>query len=273
MGPAPAPSGPPGCGGRGHTSRPARCGSCPARSGWPARRGATAPARRQARPAPRHSARRWAWGRWSPTSRSGPGGRRPGRARRRGWRGGGCGSTSTGPPLEAFAADQHRRPVARGVGAGELPAAGGEVAEVGPSAAGSLPEATTMTTWGRRGGGCGWWPRRVKVRPPSGTGWKRLSSVVHCWLAYLTLVERSWMPCVRRASATISASCGRAGRRLGAGRTSAPLGQGRQLCWWRRERIHQAGGRPAGRGRPRLPRPVGRARGPDPSCGRRVLAG
>ena len=45
-----------------------------------------------------------------------------------------------------------------------------------------------------------------------------------------------------------------------------------RLCWRRRERIHEAGGRPAGWGRPRLRRPLGRARDPDASCGRRVLA-
>ena len=45
-------------------------------------------------------------------------------------------------------------------------------------------------------------------------------------LAYLTLVERSWMPCVRRASATITAKLRRPGRWLGAGRRSAPLGPG-----------------------------------------------
>jgi hypothetical protein len=41
-----------------------------------------------------------------------------------------------GAALEAFAADQDLGPVGGGVGAGELPAAGGEVAQVEPPAAG-----------------------------------------------------------------------------------------------------------------------------------------
>ena len=52
----------------------------------------------------------------------------------------------------------------------------------------------------------------------------------------------------------------------------ADVCQGPQLCWRRRERIHQAGDRPAGWGRPRLRRPAGRARDPDASCGSRLLA-
>jgi hypothetical protein len=41
-----------------------------------------------------------------------------------------------GAAVEAFAADQNLGPVAGGVGAGELPSAGGEVAEIQPPAAG-----------------------------------------------------------------------------------------------------------------------------------------
>jgi hypothetical protein len=61
---------------------------------------------------------------------------------------------------------------------------------------------------------------------------------------------------------------------LEAGRMAAPLAPGGpQPCWRRRELILKAGDRPAGRGRPRLRRPVGRARNPDAGCRRLVLTG
>ena len=62
-----------------------------------------------------------------------------------------------GAALEAFAADQDLGAVAGLVG--ELPAAGGEVAQIQPPAAGIAAGATTITTSGTSG----WW-RRMAVQ-------------------------------------------------------------------------------------------------------------
>jgi hypothetical protein len=71
-----------------------------------------------------------------------------------------------GAALQAFAADQDLGPVGGLVG--ELPAGGGEVTEIEPPAAGSLPKATTITTWGTSG----WWLRMaVQACSRAATRW------------------------------------------------------------------------------------------------------
>ena len=166
---------------------PARAGRC-----WPAQRGATAPARRPAR-----SAAGIGGGGRVGDGGGGPADRLdrspPGRARRPGWRSGGCGSGPGGwcpdlagmgqavgglmqqgaqhvdrAALEAFAADQDlvRRSAGRG------PASGGGRSDPDSAAClRSLPEATTSTASGTSG-----WRLRMAGQVCSRAATKRLAA-------------------------------------------------------------------------------------------------
>jgi hypothetical protein len=91
---------------------------------------------------------------------------------------------------------------------------------------GYLPSSTTLQPGGDV------WVQRVWMPDSGAASWTVLGddhgpvAPVERWLAYLTLVQRSRVLRLRRASARSPRSCGRPGRRLGAGRTSAPLGPG-----------------------------------------------